>query len=77
MRKLEKRQRLIEYLNFITHRKHRAIHSEVQVYLDFIEKTNIVIPPSTAYRIIKKYMNSQHELLHAQVNDEILQIYNN
>ena len=82
MRSSEKRHRLIEYLNYLTHHEHKSIYPINETIQTFTMKTNITLAQSTAYRIIKKYIDQQRgglsdqEILNSQVNHEILQIYN-
>ena len=76
MKASNKRQRFIEYLNYITHIKHVDLHPFSGVIEAFTSTTNIMIPKSTAYRIISNYIKQQEQTLHSQVNDEILKIYN-
>ena len=77
MRACNKRNRLIEYLNYITHHKHKSLYPIKDTIETFYIKTNINIPQSTAYRIIKKYIETQNDVLNSQINDKILKIYDN
>ena len=62
MRSSEKRHRLIEYLNYLTHHEHKSIYPINETINNFKSKTDIDIPQSTAYRIIKKYTIKQIDL---------------
>ena len=75
MRSSEKRHRLIEYLNYITHHEHKSIYPINETISCFALKTNITLAQSTAYRIIKKYIDQQREILNSQINNEMLKIY--
>ena len=77
MRSSEKRHRLIEFLNYLTHHEHKSIYPINETIQTFTMKTNITLAQSTAYRIIKKYIDKQQEILNSQINYKILQIYNN
>lgn len=76
MRSSEKRHRLIEYLNYLTHHEHKSVYPINETISTFTMKTNITLAQSTAYRIIKKYIDQQQEILNSQINYKILQIYN-
>lgn len=81
MRAIEKRQRLIEYLNYLTHHDNvKSLYPIANTINSFTCKTSIKLPQSTAYRIIKQYIDNQNVInqntLSTQVNDEILKIYN-
>ena len=76
MRSSEKRERLLEYLNYLTHHEHKSIYPINETITTFTMKTNITLAQSTAYRIIKKYIDQQQEILNSQIDDKILQIYN-
>ena len=75
MRASEKRNRFIEYLNYLTHHEHKSLYPIKDTIDMFNITTEINIPQSTAYRIIKKYIETQSELLNTQINNEILKIY--
>ena len=75
MRAIEKRQRLIEYLNYLTHHENKSLYPINETINSFKIKTDINIPQSTAYRIIKKYINKQREMLNTQVCDKFIQIF--
>ena len=77
MRSSEKRHRLIEYLNYLTHHEHKSLYPIKDTIDTFNFITEINIAQSTAYRIIKKYIDTQNSILYRQVNNEILKIYNN
>lgn len=77
MRPSYKRYRLIEYLNYLTHHEHKSL-TPINVTINAFElKTDIHISKSTAYRIVKNYIDKQTELLNSQINHEILEIYDN
>lgn len=80
MRPSEKRYRLIEFLNYVSHHEHKTLYPINETINRFTMKTNINIAQSTAYRIIKKYIDNQlllyHEQLNSQINNEILEIFN-
>lgn len=76
MRSSEKRHRLIEYLNYLTHHEHKSLYPINETITNFTLKTNITLAQSTAYRIIKKYIDQQQEILNSQIDYKILQIYN-
>ena len=61
MRSSEKRHRLIEFLNYLTHHEHKSIYPINETIQTFTMKTNITLAQSTAYRIIKKYIDQQRE----------------
>ena len=71
MRPSVKRSRFIEYLNYLTYREFKSLSPSYKTIDDFKLKTNIDIPKSTAYRIIKKYIS-----LHREIDDKIIEINN-
>ena len=75
MRSSEKRHRLIEYLNYLTHHEHKSVYPINETITTFTMKTSITLAKSTAYRIVKKYIDKQHEILNSQIDYKILQIY--
>ena len=80
MRSSEKRHRLIEYLNYLTHHEHKSLYPINITINDFTANTNIHLPVSTAYRIVKQYIDTQRMIqqttLYRHIDDKILQIYN-
>lgn len=76
MRSINKRLRLVEFLNYLTYHENKQLTPIIETINLFTAKTNINIPKSTAYRIIKKYIDAQQKLLNNHVNNEILKIYN-
>lgn len=76
MRSSEKRHQFIEYLNYLTYHEHKTLFPINSIINSFKSKTNIEIPQSTAYRIVKKYIIQQNILLDSQIDDKILKIYN-
>ena len=55
LRPKDKRERFIEYLNFLTYHEHKLLQPINVILNEFTVKTSINIPKSTAYRIINDF----------------------
>ena len=69
MRSSEKRVRLIEYLNYRTYKESKPLLPIHIVIDDFKFKyQDVIIPTSTAYRIIRDYIRNHQDRL--EMNDK-------